>query len=524
MNFLKKNKRLLICIGLLIVLAIPALLPLFHKGFFVTDDGEWMIIRFSAFHQALRDGQFPVRFLSRLNHGYGYPVANFLYPGFMYLAEPFKFAGLGFVNSIKVVIGLSLLLSSIFTFFWLRRLFDTVSAFVGGVVYLYVPYHLYDIYTRGSVGEILALAVVPFVLWQIERESFFWASLGIAVLILSHNTLAVFFLPIIILYMVISIKIKNHKKLVSMYSGIPVVGLALSAFFWLPAITELQYTRFSSVVVSDYFHYFASMQLIGIGSVFVFGLSLFLISKKHSNKKLSRLLFLFTALSICCIFYSSEFSKSIWPYLPSSFVQFPFRLLSYLIVCVSFVAAFALSYYKGTARWLIGGLIFFLVGFSSVSYLQPKEYFDKGEAFYATNEDTTTVKNEYMPKWVKTDPTEHPQQIITSLNPAYKINVEVSNANFIRFSTLNNNKGYTALVSKIYYPGLKADSNFFNEKLLPVTYNHQGLVEIHVPAHAPFVVLSFGETPLRLFADIVSFVTFACLVTYQLYKSKIWNP
>ena len=88
MKFIRTNKETLLLLLLLCILFIPALLPLFHKGFFLTDDGEWMIIRFSAFHQALRDGQFPVRYLSRLNHGYGYPVASFLYPGFMYLSEP----------------------------------------------------------------------------------------------------------------------------------------------------------------------------------------------------------------------------------------------------------------------------------------------------------------------------------------------------------------------------------------------------------------------------------------------------
>ncbi|MBI5019227.1 hypothetical protein HZB58_03065 [Candidatus Gottesmanbacteria bacterium] len=66
---------------LLIGIALFAVLyPLMRPGFFVSDDGEWMIIRLSAFYQSLADGQFPVRYLGRLNNSYGYPVANFLYP------------------------------------------------------------------------------------------------------------------------------------------------------------------------------------------------------------------------------------------------------------------------------------------------------------------------------------------------------------------------------------------------------------------------------------------------------------
>ena len=94
---MKKN---FIWILLIILFSIPSIVALLHPGFFQSDDGEWMIIRFSAFHQALRDGQFPVRFLSRLNYGYGYPVADFLYPGFMYLGEIFKL--LGFLKLEKV--------------------------------------------------------------------------------------------------------------------------------------------------------------------------------------------------------------------------------------------------------------------------------------------------------------------------------------------------------------------------------------------------------------------------------------
>lgn len=70
--------------------------PLMRSGFFITDDGEWMIIRLSAFYQSLADGQFPVRFLGRLNNSYGYPVSNFLYPGFLYLGSLLHILGASF--------------------------------------------------------------------------------------------------------------------------------------------------------------------------------------------------------------------------------------------------------------------------------------------------------------------------------------------------------------------------------------------------------------------------------------------
>src|SRR5258708_6059592 len=97
----------------LILFLIPGIWGLFHFGFPATDDGGWMIIRFSAFYQALRLGQIPVRFLISLNHGYGYPVADFLYPLFMYLGVPIHILGFGFINTIKIILAGSFLLSGI---------------------------------------------------------------------------------------------------------------------------------------------------------------------------------------------------------------------------------------------------------------------------------------------------------------------------------------------------------------------------------------------------------------------------
>ena len=96
---IQNNNRTLFVVILLVTLVFPLILPLLSKGFFVSDDGEWMVIRFSAFYEALRSGQFPVRFLMRLNQGYGYPVSDFLYPGFMYLGVPLHVIGFSFVDT-----------------------------------------------------------------------------------------------------------------------------------------------------------------------------------------------------------------------------------------------------------------------------------------------------------------------------------------------------------------------------------------------------------------------------------------
>ena len=113
------QKKILIFL-LLLVLIIPAIWPLFQPGFFVTDDGNWMIIRLSAFHETLRSGQFPVRFLERLNHGLGYPVLDFLYPLPFYLGELIHLLGFNFIDSVKILFALSFIARLLFFNFFLE--------------------------------------------------------------------------------------------------------------------------------------------------------------------------------------------------------------------------------------------------------------------------------------------------------------------------------------------------------------------------------------------------------------------
>lgn len=516
-------KRKFLLIIILIILTLPSVFALFHKGFFQSDDGEWMVIRFSAFHQAFRDGQFPVRFLPRLNYGYGYPVANFLYPGFMYLSEPIKLLGFGFVNTIKIILGLSMVGAAVFTYLWLSKLFDRWASFFGALFYLYVPYHLYDIYTRGSVGEILALAVVPFVLWQIERKSLLWTAIGIGLLITSHNTLAILFLPLIVLYMLLDVYVAKEKGHIYQNLLSLLLGIGITAFFWIPAIFDLQYTVFSKISVSDYKQYFADIKLIGISAIAVFIFSIFLFISKKITLSKHRLTVLFLIIGIISLFFATSISLPLWNLLPVSFIQFPFRFLSVTILCATFLLACSLSVLPKRSRIIVSSLVIILTAISSQSFLQPKEFFDKGESFYATNEATTTVKNEYMPKWIQVLPLSHPANVI-----------EASNATISNISVQSTKISYTIIpkdnatvkINKVYFPGwvIERDGKetYYNYPLdinlkNGIFYYKWGQGDNKQHEYKFY----FTETPPRLLADILSLVSIIFLFALTLKRKFV---
>lgn len=489
---------------ILLIVTIPAVSSLFNPGFFESDDGEWMIIRFSAFHQALADGQFPVRFLSRLNHEYGYPVANFLYPGFMYLAEIPKLLGFGFINSVKIILGFSMMLSAVFTYLWLSHRFEKLASFTGAFAYLYMPYHLFDLYKRGSVGEILALAVVPFALWQVEKKSITFTSVAIGFLILSHNTLAFLFLPMLLAYMIFR-KLSYHK-----YTSILAIGLGISAFFWIPALLDLQYTKFFQTQVSYFQDHFASFELVGVGSIVVMLTALLIAWKKRERE----MALFFLVLGLVGLFFSFSMSTPFWIMLPVSFVQFPFRFLSLLIVAVSFLTAYVIAYIKGQFTIVSAVLILALFFTSGIPFLKPARFFDIQDSYYATNEATTTVQNEYMPKWVKTIPVARPEKQIEVSGETMDLKIT---PNHIAFKATVI-KQAELRVHKIFFPGWKL---YVDGVLSPIFYdNDKGIMTFPAYPGTHAYDVKFTQSTTSVLANTISLVSLGFLLILAVKKKN----
>ncbi|HUD05235.1 MAG TPA: 6-pyruvoyl-tetrahydropterin synthase-related protein [Patescibacteria group bacterium] len=516
---LKKINRNLVFILLAVVLAVPAILGLLHSGFPVTDDGGWMVIRFSAFFQTLRNGEFPVRFLMRLNNGYGYPVADFLYPLFMYLAVPIHILGINFVNTIKTLLILCIFTSSLFTFLWLRKIFDNFSSLIGATLYTFFPYHLFDIYQRGSVGEVLSLTILPFILWQIERGSLFWISIGIACLIVAHNTLAVLFMFLIIPYTLLNIFISKERIKTGRFCFVTLLfGVGVSAFFWIPALFDLQYTVFAKTPVSNINNYFASFGLVGWSTAFIILAAVILILSGLIKIKRLRLTFLMFIISILSIYLASSLSAFWWKILPSSFVQFPFRFLSLTIPSVAFLSACLVSVFAKRKQIVMGFIILVLVFFSAFLYLMPKTFQNFPDSYYSTNQDTTTVKNEYMPKWVQNIPQVMAAVKVQNLTSSETINILQATANKTSFLvSLNNSE--TIQINTIYFPGWYA---YVNGRQTEILYNNpMGLIKLRLDKGLNNVQVVFKETPVRLFSDLISIISVGGLLAFVLLRKKI---
>lgn len=156
-------------------------------------------------------------------------------------------------------------------------------------------------------------------------------------------------------------------------------------------------------------------------------------------------------LVLVSLFLASPLSLFFWQHLPlPQLVQFPWRFLA--------LTAFSLAIFAGRLPKKIATLVTVLVIIFTLPYLKIDRAFHP-ESFYTTNDDTTTVKNEYMPKWVKIDPTNR-----------------------------------SIVQQTVYFPGVKVVVN--GQEVEP-EIDANGIIKTPGP-------VVFRETPLRLLADLLS--------------------
>jgi len=493
----------------MIVCVIGTLLvsyPLLQPGFIVTDDGTWMIIRLSAFFQNLKDGQFPVRFISRLNFGYGYPVSNFLYPGYLYVGSALKVIGFSFVNAIKVMLIGSIFVTSIAVFGFLKKLYGAKSGFIGGLSILFSPYFMYDIYKRGSVGEVMAIASFAVALYAIESNIFFLIPLALASVIMSHNTVGLFMMGIIFIYMIIR---KKMRALI----GLP-IAIGMTIFFWLPALMEQSFVMFKSITIASPNDYVGVSTQIILGYAPLIAMSLWMILREKEQRKNMKIVG-WGLLGIALLM--TPVATPIWNITAiGKVVQFPFRLLSVWIVggaCV--LAAWASGKHtKGRMALMIVSCVW--MASVSIPYITSVKHEYKESGYYTTNESTTTTKDEYMPIWVKEIPNSHADTPIEVIQGKMEILVEKNTTKQKQFTVIAKEEGLL-YVNTLFYPGWGAS---MDGKPVEIGYaNPKGVIEIAVPVGEHKIFIEFRETIIRFLANICSALS---IVWYGLYLVVVY--
>lgn len=538
-----KINILLVVIG--IICCIPVVLPYLSSGYFPTHDGEWAVVRASEMFREVRDMQFPPRYSTALNFGYGYPLFNFAYPFPYYVSTFLHVFQFGFIDSIKLIFAGSVLFSFLGMFclvlyFWKNK----YLALTSGLLYVYLPYRLVDLFVRGSIGESIAFCLYPFLLlFMIFASSKKHRLVGITglsvfipVLITTHNISAVFFGFIYLSYFVSLGMSKKYKEMLWVSMGSMWGGL-ISAYFLLPALLEKKYIKLSEIPIADRNLYFVSIPKlliptwgygtptesnpftyqIGIPQVLVWIGSLATYKKVRGFER--SVFISFFALSLVLIFMMLPQSSFLWKLPLLSEINYPWILLLPLGFVICFLSG-ALKNIKYGVYFSAAAAIFSIILF--VPYAEPSRVTYNPDSYYATNEATTTSSNELTPLWVQELPISRADQKILTKGGLSNMQVKSNSISFLL--ALHTPENVT--VNQIYYPGWEA---YVNGHKIPISYrNKQGLMVLKIPAGSNNVQLVFSETPMRIFANSISILAFAvlcCFVLYRIYRllRKKWK-
>lgn len=525
-----------------IILFVVVLLytkPFFRSGFFTTHDGEWAIVRLAEMQRELRDEQFPPRFADYLNHGFGYPLFSYTYPGPFYLGSMLRIFRIGLVDSVKIIFVGSVFVSSIFMFLLGRELAGNYAGFLAALFYIVAPFRLVDLYIRGSIGESLSLALFPCVFYislkyilnpNIVRMIL--CSVVFAILILTHNIMALVFFPFWIAFLFVSVlSYFEDIKLYSIKYFLPMIllGLGLSTYFFVPAIFEKQYIVLSQIKLSNISEHFIRLPdyLVSIwsygpkpsyqlGWAHILGaiiglLSVFAAKEIYRKKYLPIAIFIISSITIL-VFLGSPTSSDFWNTPPLSWIDFPWRLLTPLAFFLALSSVF-LSIHK--IGRIIGGILVVITVIFSLNFAKPAEFIDKPDIYYATNDATTTSADELMPIWVKNKPTQrYLAKVEFEKTNATIYNLEY-NSKSIRFRVISKGPN-TIKINTVYFPGWR----FFVKGVeVPINFRSpDGLIRLEVPDGNHFVEGKFVETPVRRVADLITLLSFAAVVGLLAYS------
>jgi len=537
------NKYYLIVLGLSI---LPFISIFVNSQMLHVHDGVVHLARMAAYFKALQDFQIPVRWAGDLNYGYGMPLFNFIYHVPYLISSIFLFLGIGLVNSFKITLFLSYLLSGVFMFAFGKAFFkDDKKALLICVFYQFAPFRLVELLVRGSFGEVYAYTFIPLVLYgltltfqKIRINYIFITAIATALLILSHNALSLTFFGISVAFVLLFAKTK--KNMVWGFVGL-FLGLMLSSFYWIPAIFEHRFT-YGDLFMKDLFRtHFPPLQnlfipnlnnslslqtggistQIGLFHTFAIVLgAIFIFRKKMDNVSKKIFILSFGVLTVS-LFLMQPISIFLWEKVSVlRQFQFSWRFLGVVVLSTSFLSV-SFLYIKIFKQNVVYIIFILLVVISTLFYWKPPLGFERiDENYYWDYPLNTTYFGETDVIWSAGGATSYPKQRVEVIGGKAIIKDFQKKSNIHSFIVEAENN--TQIIDHTqYFPGWRAYVDNKETKIEFQDPNNRGEITFWVPKGVHMVKVVFGESPIRLIADILSILGFLSILILLFIRKKI---
>ena len=385
-------------LALILVFALIVISPLLQPGYFWgAHDARHDAYFIFQYDKSVQDGIWFPRWSPDWTFGYGYPFFIIYGPLATFVGELFhRFLGLGFEASVKAVLALSIVVSGLGMYGFVRSWLGRNAGLVAAVAFMTIPYHLVDMYVRAALAESVALAFLPLALWGFRESvrrprlaAILGAGLAYAAIMWTSPLVALIFTPGLAAYVLVLIYWQWRRQPVAeeqesggaadpplLRSGgrfgslmlllAPALafalGFGLSAAFFVPALVEQGYINRAQWFGAYYDptqHFVYFFQLFN--PAWGFGISqpgpddvaqgamsfqlgaaamllslVALVTARRLKPALRREVWFWGLWAAVSIFLTLNISALAWRYLPIvPYAQFPWRYLMLAIVPLS---------------------------------------------------------------------------------------------------------------------------------------------------------------------------------------------
>lgn len=592
---MKPLRRVDLGIFVVIAICLLAIWPFLSRpGLPLETDAELHIVRTAELDHLLRGGEIYPRWAPDFYYGYGYPLFNYYAPLTYYLgAGLLVLPGVDAVLAVKLVFVLGLFGAGLGMYAFVRRLWGGRPGLVAAAVYLYAPYIQYiDPHARGVLAESFSFALFPWVLWaftapppqqvsETEAETVRSAynpwrlSLAaglLAALICTHNLMALVFTTILVAWITWQLVAQQGVLYRERGSGNPcrisrsafsflglafILGITLSAFFWLPVILERDAVLLGNLISEgghfDFRNHFLTLselfqptRLLDLGATdphYFFNLGevqwmLALLGGgillwRRTPRRSTGLFFALVAALL--LFLMLPISTPFWERIPlMPFLQFPWRLLGALSAFLALLAGVGLAALevalgKRWADWATVGITF-LVLLLAIPLTYPPEW----TAEFGPTDPWGIIQRELQGRWLGTTSTGDYVPADVSVVPrpssqvleSYRDGGSVDRVNRATLPagtqvTLDTAQeqplawtyqidGKTPFVFRLfhfYFPGWVATLDGQSVSIHPA--KPDGFITVQVPAGQHQLRIAFQDTPARRASWIVSGIALA---------------
>ncbi|MCB0116200.1 MAG: hypothetical protein KDD84_19005, partial [Caldilineaceae bacterium] len=406
-------------------------------------DGILHLHRSAAMTRAWADGVLWPRWFPDVYQGLGAPVFHYYTSVFYLTVAALHSFSIPLAAAAKTVISLFFLLSALATRNWIGRLLSPAAGMAAALLYVSQPLFFREYFFQGNYPQLIGLLWLPVVFWRFTAladepswRNWLLAPLTLAVLMTTHNLTAMLGCGLLVVYVAALTLFRRSWRAAWVGAAAFATGLGLSAFFWLPALADLNLVNIQGARTGDFAfaqHFLSWRALLsapplldaraanppfphqlGWAAFFALGLAAALlivqIVRRQARWWATGWAILGAGIVVICLGLTLPQSEALWTWIPGlPMLQFPSRLLGPAALGVALSVGGGVASWRGRrGEWAAVAAILAAMGGGSAVFLFPRQPFlpmttlSSAQTIVYERESGAwgmTGSNEFLPRW-----------------------------------------------------------------------------------------------------------------------------